>query len=347
MAWARGSATDFIDFLRKFRDYAAGLIDPSTDPDITEGVVVPSGDQWTILTNGAGQPSLPGSGMATDGEVYLMGPGSDPSDEIIVGMKTYRNAGNNVFGWELRGYTAFNDGLTFETMPGTSPSCYASFDDAAFDVFFWVNARRLMAIARVGTVDVLVHLGFIQQFGTRGQYPYPLLISGSLISNAFNAQTSHFGHSSIPDPCENGAQLRWVDGTWQNVRNYTGTSADRAQARLNAGTGLVMWPQRDPTSTSSENQSQLGSAAALFEGFTVTGVQVSNTEIGVYGLHPVVLMNSTPQMIGRVDGMFIPPGAGLTTGDTLTVPNSPPDVYDVFKNTWRGEQIDYFAILRE
>jgi len=75
MAWARGTATDFIDFLRKFRDYSAGLIDPSTDPDITEGVVVPSGDQWEILVNGAGQPDIPGSGFATDGEVYLKGPG--------------------------------------------------------------------------------------------------------------------------------------------------------------------------------------------------------------------------------------------------------------------------------
>jgi len=343
MAWARGTATDFIDFLRKFRDYSAGLIDPSTDPDITEGVVVPSGDQWEILVNGAGQPDIPGSGFATDGEVYLKGPGSDPADEIVVGFKTYRNPGNNVFGWEMKGYTQFNDGLTFTTMPGVSPSCFASFDDAGFDVFFWVNARRIMALARIGTVDLLVHLGFIQQFGTRGQYPYPLYISGTQISTAFNFQASTFGQSSIPDPCQNGSYLRWVDGSWKSFANYVGTGSDRASSRSPSLTCL--WPHRDPSNYDTQDVSSFGSEAGLFESWAVNGTQVTFDEIDAYGLHPVILLDGV-SAIGRIDGLFFPPGAGLTTGDTLTDANSPADVYDVFKNCWRNEQIDFFAILR-
>lgn len=344
MAWAKGQADDFMDFLRKFVDFATGALDPTSDPDFTDGSgPVPTADQWIELVNGAGMPTIPGSGMATDGEVYLQGPGSDPDDEIIVGIKTYRNAGNNVFGWELRGFTQFNDGLAWDTLPGVSPSCYAAYDDTTFDCFFWVNARRIMAIARMGTVDVLIHLGFLQTFGTRSQYPYPLFISGAQISTAFNFQSSTYGQSSIPDPCQNGSFLRWVDGSWQQFRNYTGTASDRGSAR--AGDGNVLWPHRDPFGAN-QDASFNGSAAAIFEAFTILGLQVSQDEIDAYGLHPTIVITST-QAIGRIDGLYIPPGAGLTAGDTLTDNSvSPPLVYDVFKNCWRGEQIDYYAIPR-
>lgn len=345
MAWAVGQADDFMDFLRKFVAFATGALDPTSDPDFSDGSgPVPTAEQWVQLVNGASMPDIPGSGMATDGEVYLMGPGSDPDDEIIVGFKTYRNAGNNVFGWELRGFTQFNDALDWNTQPGVSPSCFAAFDDTTFDCYFWVNARRIMALARIGTIDVLVHLGFIQTFGTRSQYPYPLLITGAQISTFFNFQSSTYGQSSIPDPCQNGAFLRWVDGSWLAFLNYAGTSADRGQARQ--GGGNVMWPHRDPAS-SAQDPSQAGSAAHLFEGFNLGQTQVSFDEIEAYGLHPTILINST-QAIGRIDGLFFPPGAGLTTGDTLTDNGqSPPKVYDVFKNCWRNEQIDFYAILRE
>lgn len=345
MAWAKGTATDFIEFLRNFRDYAAGLIDPSIHATITEGVVVPGADQWTILANGAGQPALPGSGFATDGEVYLEGPGSDPADQIIVGFKTYRNAGNNIWGWELKGYTQFNDALTFTTMPGVSPSCFAAFDDATFDCYFWVNSRRIMALAILGTAPVLVHLGFPRQFGTRSQYPYPLLISGSQDTNAQNFQANNFGQSCFPDPCDNGGQLRWVDGNWLEVRHYTNQSGTRSQARETSG-GVKIWPQRDATTTSGDEASQLDNEEQLFENFSTTTVQISDSQIGVFPLFPCILHQSN-QLIGTIDGLYVAGGGGLVTGDTIADENSPSKIYDVFANTWRTEQIDFFAVLRE
>lgn len=345
MAWAKGTATDFIDFLRKFRDYSAGLIDPSTDPDITEGVIVPADDQWEILVNGALQPDIPGSGMATDGEVYLRGQGSDPADQIVVGIRTYRNSGNNIWGWELRGYTQFNDALTFETMPGTSPSCFASFDDAVFDCWFWVNSRRIMALAIIGTTPILVHLGFVRQFGTRSQYPYPLLIGGAQQTNAQNFQANNFGQSCFPDPCDNGGQLRWVDGTWQEVRHYSSNNATRSQARETSG-GYKIWPQRDATVNAGDDSTTANSVSTLFENFSVTQTQISSSEIGAFPIFPCVL-HSADQMVGLIDGLYVIGGIGLVTGDTITDEDSPAKVFDVFANTWRTEQIDFFGILRE
>lgn len=342
MAWAKGTATDFMEFLRNFRDYAAGIIDPASHGTIDQGIQVPTDDRWAIQTNGAGQPDIPGSGFATDGEVYLIGPGSDPADEICIGFKTYRNVGNNIYGWEIKGFTQFNSALTWTTLPGVSPSCYAAFDDAVFNCHFWVNRRRIMALAVVGTTPILVHAGFVQQFGTRGQYPYPLLIGGSVSGITLNFQVNHFGQSCFPDPCENGGYLRWVDGSWNMVNNYTGSNSQRGTARA-GGAGYRLWPLvTAPTAVNAV--STTGNEENILEQYSPTGIQVSSSEVEAFPLIPVVL-HSTTQLIGRIDGLYSTPGLGLLTGDTITDPDT--NEYDVFSNTWRTESIDYFAILRE
>lgn len=349
MAYATGTADDFIDFLRMLRDYASGAIEPGGSPTsgLTGGIPVPAADQWTVLANGSGMPSLPATGFATDGEMYLQGPGSDPSDQIIVGVKTYRSTGANVFGWSIRGFTAFNSALTFDTLPGVSPSVFAAFDDATFDCWFWVDRRRIMALARVGTTDILVHLGFIQQFGTRNQYPYPLLVAGSQSSNSASFQTNNFGHSSLPDPCDNGAQLRWVDGSWQEYSNYTGNSSNRNTASKTSGN--VLWPQRNSSSNADgvDADTAEGNEDALFENFAVgSSLAISNTEIGEYALFPVILTNGA-QLVGRIDGLYVVFGLGLVSGDTITDNSESPAVtYDVFANTWRTEPVDFVAIRR-
>lgn len=471
MAWASGTATDFIDMLRLFRDYAAGLVDPAVHPTITAGVAVTTatatgtltftgqpangetvsiggktytyqttltnfdgnvhiggstaasitnlieainlgagsgtdyaasmtdnllasaaagagttitvsaesggaygnsiattetianasfgaatltgGVGWYILPNGAGMTALPGSGFATDGECYLAGPGSDPTDKIIVGFQTYRNAGANIFGWGVRGFTGWNPALTFTTLPGTSPTEHAAFDDASIACFFWVNDRRLMAVGRIGTTDILVHAGFIQQLGTRGQYPYPLLVSGSVSGLTQSFQTNLFSQSSLPDPCASSAHLRWVDGTWLAFENYQGASADRATARGSSLSGSikVIWPSRDPTIPAETSAYSNQNENTIFESFaTSTAPYVSSSEIGGYGIYPSVLIAGTGlaapddyTAIGRIDGLMTCFGLGLNSGDTLTIGG---DTYDVFKNTWRSEPVDMYAILR-
>lgn len=465
MAWASGTATDFVDFLRLLRDYAAGLIDPATHPTITSGGAVttatavgtltftgnaadtetitigPLGNQrtytfqttltnvdgnvhigatsadtitnlieamtlgsgsgtdyaaamtanywvtasagagtsvtltansggqfgnavatvsgianatfgaatltggvgWYILPLGPSMTALPGSGYATDGEFYLAGPGSDPEDQIIIGAQSYRNAGANIFGFALRGYTGWNSALTFTTLAGTSQSCNVALDDASIACWFWVADRRLMALARIGTTDILCHAGFIQQFGTRSQYPYPLLIAGSVADQTISYQSNLFSHSCMPDPAMTSAYLRWVDGTWHNYANYSSDAATRSAARI--ATGNCIWPQRNPVTPAETPSFTNQNEDTIFEAFlTATAPVISSTEIGAYPIFPAVLINGTaPALVGRVDGLFACFGLGLNSGDTLTLGG---DTYDVFSNTWRSEPVDKIAILR-
>lgn len=344
MAWAQATATDWIDMLRLLKAYATGTINAHTAGgawvDGTSGVV-PSGDVWTALSLGGGMTALPGSGSATDGEFYLQGQGSDPADQIIIGFQTYRNAGNSVFGVRSRGYTAYNSALTFSTMAGVSPQGQTALANSSFSCWFWVNSRRIMAVARIGTTDILLHSGFPQIFGTRSQYPYPLFIAGSVQDETYNTAQNNFGQSCLPDPCNTTAYLRWVDGTWQMVAHYSGNSATRGNSRLTSNPYSI-WPQRDVATTDGSDASLVDNEDTLFEQFTSTNRQVSSSEIAAYPLMPCIL-HSSNQVIGQLDGLYMVPGLGLNSGDTISDGTY---TYDVFKNTWRSETVDFYCIRR-
>jgi hypothetical protein len=344
MAWASGSATDFIDMLRKVKRYAEGTIIPTGSPSggFSAGVQVPIGSRWTTLAN-----TLPGSGFATDGELYMQGPGSDPADEITIGFKSYRNAGNNIFGFQIRGMTAYNSALAFDLQPGVSPAACVALDDATFNFKVWVSARRIMVVAIVGSTPVLLHAGFLDIYGTRSQYPYPLLVAGSQKDTTTNFQVNNYSQSSLPDPGENAAWLRWVDGSWRAVRNYSGSSDQRSQAREGNADYLRVWPLRDPTS-SNDNSAQQYAEESLLEQFAPTGVQISTSAVTARPLFPATIMDgNNPQLVGRISGLYVTPGLGLNTGDTITDAGvSPQQVYDVYSNTWRTEATDFYAVKR-
>jgi hypothetical protein len=134
-----------------------------------------------------------------------------------------------------------------------------------------------------------------------------LLIAGSQDRNTASFQTNNFGQSCLPDPCDNGARLRWVDGSWQEYRNYSSNEATRSLARI--ATGNVMWPHRN-SSTNAEGD----------------GTQLVGRVDGLYAVYG----------LGLVSGDTI-------TDNT----QSPAVVYDVFANTWRTEPVDYIAIRRD
>lgn len=344
MAWAQATATDWIDMLRLLTSWVGGSINAHTAGgawiDGTTGVV-PLADRWSQLSNGGSQPSLPGSGFATEGELYLQGPGSSGTDEIIVGMQTYRNVGNNVFGINLQGYTAFDNTLTFATMAGVSPPVHIALDKVSFNCFFWVTGRRVMVVARIGTTDIMFHFGYILPFATASQYPYPLMIAGSVMDTTYNYQQNNFGQSSLPDPCVNGCYIRWVDGSWIPTPHFSSNSASRGSALTNA-TPYMWWPLRDNSVSDGAEVSNAASELALFTQYTALTQIVSSSQIDAYPLYPVTLENPA-QLVGQVEGLFVVPGQGLSAGDTITIGG---DTYDVFHNTWRTEFPDFFCIKR-
>lgn len=341
MAWAQANTTDWIDMLRLLTAYVTGTVNAHTAGgawiDGTNSTV-PTADRWTKLTNGSLQPTLPTSGSATDGELYLQGQGSSGTDQIIVGMQTYRNPGNNVFGIRNAGYTTFDNTLAFSTMNGMSPIARVALSNTSFECFFWVNGRRIVVAARIGTTDILWYLGYPLPFATASQYPYPLLITGSVQDDTYNFQQNNFGQSCMPDPTFNCATIRWIDGTWVTMSHFSNNSGQRQQQ----SNPYQFWPQRDNTTGDGAEVDNTGSESNLFQFYSSTTEIISNSEINAFPLYPVILINAS-QLIAQVEGLYVVPGQGLTAGDIITVGS---DTYDVFHNTWRTEFPDFFVMKR-
>jgi hypothetical protein len=335
MAWAFGTCSDYNDFLTKIIDYASGSNPSGFSGSWTSSGVVPSGQQWTVQSN-----SIPSSGsLITVGTAYLVGPGSTSGDNVTVGLQTYNNAGAAIYGVQLAAYTEYDSSLGFTTMPGASPISYVTLSGSSFTGYIYVNGRRIMAVARIGGLyDVVFHLGFFLQYGTHSQYPYPMLVAGTVPNPNYPVSEADYGNSGLPDPgYAGGTAFRWIDGSWQNISHY---NQQLPISRSNSA--FVLYPMRDLSNTDSA-ETYIGYCEVnLFGNWSVGGVQLSSLEISDYCLFPVVLHSGT-QMVGQIDGMYQVNGNGLSPGDTIT---SGGVTYDVFHQTWRSSPDCYYCIAR-
>lgn len=297
---------------------------------------------WRALPTPSAEAAIPGSGLASGCTAYLQGPGSNNADQIIVGLQTYSNTGAGIYGFSMRGFTGYNKGETYSTMPGrqTNP-VNISLNNATFNCWFWVNGRRIMAAARIGTTDIFLYMGFVLQYSTRSQYPYPLVVAGQYNTQNYTYSQNDYGNACLPDPGPAVAYFRWLDGTWQVIQHYTGTS--------NAGPGPTdtndpsIWPVRDATTASGDDANTTLDEAAFWFNYVSGDAQMSATEISAYPIFPCILHGPT-RMIGQFDGLYVMPGLSLNPGDTLTDASS--NTYDVFHNGWRTEANNFFCILR-
>lgn len=190
---------------------------------------------WTTLRNS--------TYLTTEKEVILQGIGSG-ADEVYVGIRTYRDAGPDIFNWELAGFTGFNNALAWNLQPGISPGrwdsgqpvidggAYVPLDDVSFPFWFNVTGRRIIVFARPGTSYVQAYLGFLDPFNTDTEWPYPLIISGCSCQKETRFNSSRASLCSIIEPttkltaaspseCAGPVMMRQPDGVWKNITNWT------------------------------------------------------------------------------------------------------------------------------
>lgn len=349
MAFAVGTATGFVDMLKKLRDYADGTLDPTgttgDEADFSAGGAVPTAEQWVVE-----KETIPESGNATDGEVYLRGPGGG-ADEIFVNFSTYRDTG--LFNWEIRGALGFDGGDAFDAQLQTSDGRQFALLNSSMDVWFFVNGRRIIAVAQIGSNYTAMYAGFINQYATAAQYPYPLLIGGSVTNTTTPSTISNYAHSCMPDPCVNGAVIRWVDGNWYDIENYI-TAATARNKVVSANRSI--WPYASAgvvgashslgthvLQTNFDHQDIWGSAAGA------ASPRLSSAFTGDRTVFPtaVVFDGVAPSNIvaGELDGMYaVFAESGDAAESEITVGG---DTYITWPNTWRTEPFDWFSVKKE
>ena len=187
---------------------------------------------------------------STEDVVILSGPGEGGTDQILCGFRTFQESDvstfNTVFNWGLYGMTDFTAGLPMHDQNNISPGLVSSTgaleavtgafmvlkDSDAFNITFWasVTNRRIILVCKIETATTAhyasMYVGFLNQFGTATEVPYPLWIQGCTSRrNSWWGDTVIGRISGLSDAfavassLEGPAFFRDSDGTWRAYKN--------------------------------------------------------------------------------------------------------------------------------
>lgn len=308
----------------------------------------------------------------SDRELIMHGEG-DGSQAIYCGARTFQSGSNRA--WELAGFTGYDSGSSWSTQPGISPGrydgagtsgegAYMPLSTGTITYWFFVSTRRIFVVAKIGTTYVPGYIGFLDQFGTTTEFPYPMAVFGACSDVATVYSYSGAGFSGAVDPIGGvsdtygPAFVRDPAGVWQTVRNgYASSSSGR-----NASQDLVVYPAGLPnwTTADAEDRGWIQSTTPLFVTTKIipnsghpgtTAAYVQQTPNSAHDLtipFPATIIEAnapTFRVYGELAGLFWV-DSSLTSGnmvaeDTISIGS---DTYLVLQNCNRTDRFAFYCI---
>lgn len=293
MAYETGTATNYLDLLSKIRTFC-----------LAQGWTV---DRWSGGT-----------------ELIMHSP-----DGAYIGFQAY--AGTDYYNFLLNGFIGYDAGLTFAAQPGAIGNTELPrlhLWNSATPYWLMVDDRRLLLVAKVATVYESCYLGFIDVFGSPGQFPYPLFIGGT--STAYHGErwsASGVEHAAFFDCAyhtENtrgSCLMRFPDGFWRTVANkQLGGAVDLKR---------VVWPWGTTSSTAYATASPANIR--------------DNAVDGSYVRIPATVLATAPttNVWGELRGVFFISAFGNGPENTVTIGA---DTYLVVPNVNRSGNGDSMAV---
>lgn len=266
-------------------------------------------------------------------ELILKAPGNDGTSEIFVGIRDFSNVPTDYYNWELAGYDGFSGDLAWTAQPNTHRQLYVPLWQNAIPYWLVADGRRLALVAKVSTVYVTAYLGLLQPYLSPLAAPYPLAIGGSMAFASDPTATSVNWRWSSAARTNTAFPFAEHDG---NVSDYTNR---RTQCRVRRVDGV--WDAAFCRSSGGFY------TAANLEGRAVVlpasggGTALRDGPDGSFPLLPVEIVDSSPNFIGRMDGIFITSGFGV---GAETVHSRGGLDYVSFPNIYRTTIQDWFAL---
>ena len=292
-----------------------------------------SGDK---ITFGMTPPweNLRAANVNTGTDEYIWrAPGNDGESEIYVGMLRFANVIGDYDNLRLGGFAGYGQDAAFAAQPQplTRP-VMPGLRVGTIKYWFIANGCRAMMFIKCGDVYEGAYLGFLKSYWKDEQWPYPLVLGGSMSWNSEPAATStnwrysYVGsaHNLITfygDTNTNAAddvytlRLRRPDGRWRGFG--IGATSDNV-------TYAHVWP---------------------FNRGIFTNVR-PNLGDNTYPLFPIVLSEdasngNNPAIYGEMDGLYAVSGYENTSENIVTVNRAK---YLVLQNVYRTTFQDYMAI---
>jgi hypothetical protein len=319
---------------------------------------------WKIIIDSGGS----GSNIAWDSLVLLNGTevvnqfGSEAilkcrglagTDLIYTGLRTEWNDSVGWYNIFLNGFTGYDSNdRKFWTQPGAIPGAEVATPLASpiipcwnSSMPYWIAAsgRAMRIVVKVSTSYESGGMGWILPYATPGQYPYPLLVFGSLVGIDTRGTTWRYSeetgyHSGLPVPACSAVNapvyssmyIRLPDGSWGPAGNRDGATQ--------FGTLIVNYPELTVG----------GTVRSLWpmSAYTASGgrrMEYRECLGGGYLLQPFVLHQRTPYPAawGEIEGLFKISGFSNAAENTGTYGGDP---FTVFQNAFRSEVQEYFAM---
>ena len=334
---------------------------------------------WTALRDTTYTDSVFGN---THKQVILRGDGPGGSDEIYVGVRTYRDPNEDNANWHICGFTGYDAGKDWLEQPGRSPGRWEFSwrnggtylpldDDNSFPFWMSVNGQRIILVARPGTSYMSCYMGFINTFQTTSELPYPLMVTASTAEDKTRFSSNRGGLCGIADPTKLDSNfgdlledghgpmfLRFADGSWWNfTTHYEDTndgSPDLSRTFIQTSE-RSLWPTR-PVAESSQylknpdrfSFTQNWNTNELIDDSPTPRFQVRPTPDGGDGAIPIfpLIMHSmtpSPQIIGEIDNVWWCPLFGTSLSSEDALVIGNHN-YRIFPSAFRTEPHNFFCV---
>jgi hypothetical protein len=309
MAFSQGTATDYKDLLARLRTFLTGMATAGADRP------------WVSMRYNVGAGAAPT-------ELILKATGAAGTDQIFVGISTFENATADYFNWRLAGFSGYDAALAFGAQPGVMNNVFFSLWNSPIPYTFVANARRCVVKAKVSTSIMMMYLGFINQYASPAQYPYPLLIGGNM--------------AHTPEPALTLTDWRWSVGDNRNhnfpfssfVSNF-GIAANSMTLRLRSPNGVWLALKAGDNGTYQDGNNIWPYTSGMGALQQNLGTPAQSPAF------PIILSDSTPEVYGELDGIVATSGQGIAAEDTLVIAG---DNYEVMQDVFRTARERYCAV---
>lgn len=291
-------------------------------------------------------------------EVIFRAPGLAGTDNIYTGIRTQYDAGAGYYNFFLMGYQGYQAAASVYEQPGTMLSMAAPMVplwDDSITYWFYGTGRAFCGGFKVSTNFEGMYIGFMNQYAAPSQYPYPLVIGGSMHASSadFRYSASLQAHSVFVGPAtasqpETSADINSSLYVLDSAGNWQWFGNRRTESQITSTNGIQpmssngVHPSYDPT----------GTYRAVWPHINFGSVSNENKYPyreclgGGYLPEKVVLLQRLPsqQPLGEFDGVLSISGFGNSAEDTTTVGS---DNYVILQNAFRTNAWEYWAIKQD
>lgn len=306
----------------------------------TGGAAFVAGDAFKINTC----PPWTSQRAVAGSEMIWMAPGNDGLRQIYVGALLFSDSGADYYNWRLGAFNGYSTGVAFTSQPGFLgvPCPVLNLWNSTIPYWFVANGQRVTVFVKVSTLYMSCYLGLLNTYISPGQWPYPVVVGGSMawasepaVASA-NWRYSYAGTEmhSFWRGCPQGSpgatgcanRIRMADGSFIGVQGFF------ASAGVTIAGLAGVWPFACDSSSSGSRGFQ----------------DIRENLDGSYPLLPIVFSSDRGTVAGQdVNVWGELDGIRATTGHANSPENTIKDgllTHVVFQDIYRNEK-DYFCAL--